>query len=93
MFSSHSHLPSTLWAGAHVPLANLIRPTSQAQSAYKRVETGRSIPYHSAHNERNDILTVGTRHTLNALPHKATSLIDLSLITARLTSIDSLLRH
>ena len=91
MFPSHSHPSSTLRAGAHVPLANLIRATSQAQSAYKRVETGRSIPYHSAHNERNDVLAVGTRHALDALPHEATSLIDLSLITARLTSIDSLL--
>lgn len=91
MFPRHAHLPSTLGAGVHVPLANLIRATSQAQSAYERVEAGRSIPYHSTHNERNDVLAVGTSHTLYALPHEATPLIDFSLITARPTSIYSLL--
>ena len=91
MFPRHAHLPSTFRAGVHIPLTNLIRPTSQAQSAYERVETGRSIPYHSTHYERNDVLAVGTSHALYALPHKATSLIDLSLITARLTPVDSLL--
>ena len=93
MFPSHAHLPSTLGAGVHVPFANLVRSTSQAQSAYEGIEAGRSIPYHSTHYERNDVLAVGARHALYTLPHEATPLIDIRLITARPTPIDSLLRH
>ena len=91
MFPSHAHPPSTLGAGVHVPFANLIRATSQAQSAYEGIEAGRSIPYHSTHHERNDVLAVEARHALDTLPHEATSFIDIRLITARFTSIDSFL--
>lgn len=87
------HLPSTLGAGALVPLVDVARAAAKAKTADGGAETGGDIAYHAAHNEGLYGFAVGTQHGYNALTHEAFSLVDLRLVAAGRASVTYLPSH
>ena len=70
-----------------IPEMYAVGSATEAESAYKRVETGGGISYDAAYDKGDYVVTVGAGHGFYVLAHEATAFIYVRGITAFLAFI------
>lgn len=70
-----------------IPKVYAVRTATEAESAYKGVETGGGISYDAAYDKGDYVVTVGADHGFYVLTHEATAFIYVRGITAFLAFI------
>ena len=85
--ASGLHLASTTGACVVIPEVYAVGTATEAESAYKGIETGGGISYDAAYDKGDYVVAVGAGHGFYVLGHEATAFIYVRGVAAFLAFI------